>query len=78
MVEAVAAPIATVVDEVTATRTVVEGVALAAAGVLPAPHLPGVAVTITADPLGVAIRMCQAIDGLRDDEDPLAGPRRQT
>ncbi|ROW11190.1 hypothetical protein VMCG_01139 [Cytospora schulzeri] len=68
VVVVVAAPIATVVGEVIETHTVVEGVALAAAGALPAPHHPrgAVAVTTTVDQLEVGIHTYPAIDGLRD------------
>lgn len=81
----VAAPTATVVDEVgevgegTVTHTAAVGVALAAAGAPPAlHHHPGVAVTTTADRLGVVIHTCLATGGLRDDEVLPPGHPRQT
>ncbi|KUI67342.1 hypothetical protein VM1G_02739 [Cytospora mali] len=68
VVVVVAAPTATAVGEVIVTHTVVEDVALAAAGAPLAPHHPPdvAAVITTADRLGVVIHTCLVIDGPHD------------
>lgn len=72
VVAAAAAPIATVVGEAIVTHTAVEGVALAAAGALPALHHPRgvVAVTTTVGRRGAVIHTCLATDGLHDGGRP--------